>query len=51
VLDRAIDVFVARLRRKLEPMPRRPMFIKTVRGQGYRFTHTVSWDLSTNQAH
>lgn len=34
--DRAIDVQVTRLRRKIERNPRDPQFLKTVRGVGYR---------------
>ncbi|MEM7072402.1 MAG: response regulator transcription factor [Pseudomonadota bacterium] len=34
--DRAVDVLVARLRRKLEKDPRAPTYLQTVRGQGYR---------------
>ncbi len=37
---RAVDHAVARLRRKLEPDPRRPQFIHTVHGDGYTFTVT-----------
>ncbi len=33
--ERAIDVQVTRLRRKIEPDPREPMFLQTVRGRGY----------------
>ncbi len=33
--DRAIDVQVARLRRKIEPDPKTPRFLQTVRGRGY----------------
>lgn len=33
--DRAIDVQVTRLRRKLEPDPREPRYLQTVRGAGY----------------
>ena len=33
--ERAIDVQITRLRRKLEPDPRRPRFLQTVRGEGY----------------
>ena len=33
--DRAIDVQVARLRRKLEPDPRQPRYLLTKRGEGY----------------
>lgn len=33
--ERAIDVQVTRLRRKIEPDPREPIFLQTVRGRGY----------------
>jgi two-component system, OmpR family, response regulator len=39
--DRSIDVQVSRLRRKIEPDPKEPTFIKTVRGGGYVFTPAV----------
>ena len=35
--QRTIDVHVRHLREKLEPEPRTPEFILTVRGVGYRF--------------
>lgn len=35
--DRSIDVLVSRLRHKLGDDPRRPTFIRTVRGTGYSF--------------
>jgi DNA-binding response OmpR family regulator len=35
--DRAIDVRITRIRRKIEPDPDAPAFIKTVRGAGYMF--------------
>jgi two-component system alkaline phosphatase synthesis response regulator PhoP len=34
--DRTIDVHILKLRRKLEPDPRKPKFIKTVYGAGYK---------------
>ncbi len=34
--ERSIDVQVTRLRRKIEPDPRQPIHIQTVRGIGYR---------------
>lgn len=40
--DRAIDVLVARLRRKIEPDPKSPSYIKSVRGVGYIFAATIS---------
>ncbi len=39
--DRAIDVQVSRLRRKIEPDPGAPTLIKTVRGGGYLFSPVV----------
>lgn len=33
--ERAIDVQITRLRRKIEPDPKRPRFLRTVRGEGY----------------
>lgn len=33
--DRSVDVQISRLRRKLEPDPKEPQIIKTVRGGGY----------------
>jgi len=37
VTERSIDVYVRRLRIKIEPDSDRPTYIKTVRGVGYRF--------------
>jgi two-component system, OmpR family, response regulator len=39
--DRAIDVQVSRLRKKLKDDPKNPVLIKTVRGGGYIFTAKV----------
>jgi two-component system OmpR family response regulator len=41
MFDRSIDIQVSRLRRKIEPDPRDPTFIKTVRYGGYVFTPEV----------
>ena len=35
-LERSVDVQVTRLRRKIEPNPREPIHLQTVRGIGYR---------------
>lgn len=35
-MERSVDVQVTRLRRKIEPNPREPIHIQTVRGVGYR---------------
>ncbi len=37
VTPRSIDVYVRRLREKIETDPRRPRYLKTLRGIGYRF--------------
>ncbi len=39
--DRAIDVQVSRLRRKIEADPKSPLLVKTVRAGGYLFTPSV----------
>jgi two-component system OmpR family response regulator len=41
VYDRSIDIQILRLRRKIEPDPARPEFIRTERGSGYVFSATV----------
>jgi two-component system OmpR family response regulator len=46
--DRAIDVQVGRLRKKIEPAIKNPTMIKTVRGGGYMFTPEVT---RSGQAH
>lgn len=37
IFDRTIDVLILRLRRKIEPTPTSPRFIRTERGHGYVF--------------
>ena len=41
IFDRSIDVQILRLRRKIEPNPLRPEYIKTKRGAGYIFNVPV----------
>ncbi len=41
VFDRTIDVQILRIRRKIEPNPKTPMYIRTERGIGYIFSHSV----------
>ncbi len=38
VAGRAVDIQVTRLRRKIEPDPANPRFLRTVRGRGYMLT-------------
>ena len=40
VSSRSVDVYVSRIREKIEPDPGRPMYLQTVRGAGYRFSST-----------
>jgi DNA-binding response OmpR family regulator len=40
--DRTIDQHISRLRRKIEPDPRQPRLIRSVRGRGYLFTAAVT---------
>jgi two-component system OmpR family response regulator len=41
VYDRAIDVQILRLRRKIEPNPAQPQYLRTERGAGYVFSVPV----------
>jgi two-component system, OmpR family, response regulator len=45
-VDRAIDVQIMRLRRKIETDPQNPTLIKTVRNSGYIFTPEVGSDVA-----
>lgn len=40
-VERSVDVHISRIRQKIEPNPRDPSYIKTVRLGGYLFTPTV----------
>ncbi len=37
-LTRAVDISIARLRRKIEPNPHHPLYIRTMHGDGYSLT-------------
>jgi two-component system response regulator VicR len=37
-LTRSVDISIARLRRKIEPDPHRPRYIRTLHGEGYSLT-------------
>jgi len=41
IFDRSIDVQILRLRRKIEPDPSQPAYVKTQRGAGYFFSAPV----------
>src|SRR4030095_11812692 len=40
--DRSIDIRIAKLRRKIEPDPENPRYIKTVRNAGYMYVPGAS---------
>src|SRR4029077_15607103 len=42
VTPRSVDVYVRRLREKIEMDPQRPVFVKTIRGAGYLFETRAS---------
>ena len=46
--ERAVDVQITRLRRKIEADNRDPHFIQTVRGGGYRFATDVTRSPATD---
>jgi len=41
--DRSVDVLIGKLRKKIETDPHNPIFIKTIRGAGYKFTARVQY--------
>lgn len=41
VTDRTVDVYILRLRQKLETDPANPVYIRSVRGFGYTFSEGV----------
>lgn len=42
VTDRTVDVYILRLRQKIERDPTNPLFIRSVRGFGYSFNESVA---------
>ena len=44
VTDRTVDVYILRLRQKIEPDPANPTFIRSVRGFGYSFNDALVTD-------
>jgi len=49
VTDRTVDVYILRLRQKIEADPANPIFIRSVRGFGYSFNNTVQGVEDTEQ--
>ena len=47
VTDRTVDVYILRLRQKVEVDPANPAYIRSVRGFGYSFHHRESLPIST----
>jgi len=37
VTERVVDTHILNLRKKIEPVPAKPRYIRSVRGMGYRF--------------
>jgi DNA-binding response OmpR family regulator len=48
VTDRTVDVYILRLRQKIEADPGNPMLIRSVRGFGYSFNNTAPPEESTD---
>jgi DNA-binding response OmpR family regulator len=46
VTDRTVDVYILRLRQKIEPDPANPSFIRAVRGFGYSFNESTMQPVS-----
>ena len=46
VTDRTVDVYILRLRQKIEPDPGTPSFIRAVRGFGYSFNESTMQPIS-----
>jgi DNA-binding response OmpR family regulator len=50
VTDRTVDVYILRLRQKIEPDPGNPSFIRAVRGFGYSFNEITIQPISNASA-
>jgi DNA-binding response OmpR family regulator len=42
VTDRTVDVYILRLRQKIEQDPTNPLYIRSVRGFGYSFNEVAA---------
>jgi DNA-binding response OmpR family regulator len=51
VTDRTVDVYILRLRQKIEKDPATPMLIRSVRGFGYSFAEMVPEPADTEEVH
>ena len=49
VTDRTVDVYILRLRQKIEADPANPFLIRSVRGFGYSFNNNVQQQEETEQ--
>jgi DNA-binding response OmpR family regulator len=49
VTDRTVDVYILRLRQKIEVDPANPLYIRSVRGFGYSFNNAVQVEDSQNR--
>jgi len=47
-LDRSADMAIAKLRKKIEQNPKRPLLIRTIRNKGYQLTAAVEYNESTH---
>jgi DNA-binding response OmpR family regulator len=50
VTDRTVDVYILRLRQKIEADPANPLFIRSVRGFGYSFNNAVQAEDAQGQS-
>jgi DNA-binding response OmpR family regulator len=50
VTDRTVDVYILRLRQKIEPEPTNPGLIRAVRGFGYSFNENALEPVSNASA-
>ena len=50
VTDRTVDVYILRLRHKIETDPANPLLIRSVRGFGYSFNNSVQLEETPEQA-
>jgi len=49
VTPRSVDACIRRIREKIEPDRKRPAYLKTIRGVGYRLDAVAAWQSPTNE--